>query len=61
MKLEALDVALVDRLVKMHIKLYLTGSGPVDSLSKLTAQGEKSGRPALTWAGSSGNPIMIER
>ncbi|KAH6910335.1 hypothetical protein BKA70DRAFT_1272802 [Coprinopsis sp. MPI-PUGE-AT-0042] len=33
-----LDVALVDRLVRCTSKLYLTGTGPVDSLSKLTSQ-----------------------
>ena len=58
MKLQVLDVAVVDRLVKMHIKLYLTGTGPVDSLSKLTSQ---SSAQALSGAGLSGDPIVIER
>jgi hypothetical protein len=61
MKLEAMDVALVDRLVKMHIKLYLTGTGPVDSQSKLASQGKKGGRQALSGAGSNDDPITIER
>ena len=58
MKLQVLDVAVVDRLVKMHIKLYSTGTGPVDSLSKLPAQ---SSSQSISGAGSNVDPIVIER
>ncbi|EAU91744.2 hypothetical protein CC1G_04512 [Coprinopsis cinerea okayama7 len=70
MKTETVDGALVDRLLKTHVKLYLSGRGPPDSSNtvswKLPAQSSSkayqgSSAIAVTGTGTTQDPIVLGR
>ncbi|TFK25678.1 hypothetical protein FA15DRAFT_617150 [Coprinopsis marcescibilis] len=62
-KIETIDATTIERLLRLHVKLYLSGHGPPDTSAKLPAQlGKVYGTSkAASAAGTTEDPIWIER